>query len=68
MNERGEATEGDLRARVVWHIQEAQRQCGVGAGCTNATFPGPCCELMAWVEIDVQEQMFVLPGRRKEAA
>ena len=65
MNERGEATEGDLRARIVWHIQEAQRACSVPPGCRQATPDGACCDDIAWVEIDVQEQMMVMPGKRK---
>jgi hypothetical protein len=63
VDERGKATEGDLRARIVWHVQEAQRSCSVGLGCREATPDGSCCGEVVWIEIAQQESMLTLPGR-----
>lgn len=70
MNERGEATVGDLRALVTWRIQEAQNFCRMGGpGCENAHPDRPCCGAVGWVTFETVEQPpMVMPGRRRSSA
>lgn len=73
MNERGEATEGDKRVRVVHHVEQAVLVCKAGfPDCRNANVIGDetdpdtlipvCCGQICWPEIESGEGFLTLPS------